>query len=234
MKVKLIDQKGSVIGDHNIEKEIANYPINDQLIHQNVVAFLANQRQGTHKTKTRAEVRGGGRKPHAQKGTGRARAGSIRSPIWRGGGVVFGPQPRSYRKNLNKKMKTGALLSTIAYKLNEKKLYVLKDFNESNKFAKTKDAENLLKSLNLAKHCLLVLDGADLQSLKSTNNISNITTLSSDLINAPAIARSEHMIITEKGLNNLIEKRLKSKFEKTVKATTAPKRKIIDKGENNA
>jgi len=233
MKVKLIDQKGSVIGDHNIQKEIANYPINDQLIHQNVVTFLANQRQGTHKTKSRSEVRGGGRKPFAQKGTGRARAGSTRSPIWRGGGIVFGPQPRSYRKNLNKKMKTGALLSTIAYKLNEKKFFVLKDFSDSGKFSKTKDAENLLKSLKLVKHCLLVLDGADTQSLKSTNNISNITTLSSDLINAPAIARSEHMIITEKGLNNLIENRLKSKLKKVVKTTTT-KKKATDKGENNA
>ena len=216
MKVKLIDHKGSVIGDHNINKEIVNHPINEQLVHQSIVTFQANQRQGTHKTKSRSEVRGGGRKPFSQKGTGRARAGSTRSPIWRGGGIVFGPQPRSYRKNLNKKMKTGALLSTLAFKLSEKKLIVLQDFNDTNKFSKTKDAKNLLDSLNVAKHSLLVLDGADNQSIRSTNNIDNITTLSSDLINASAVARSEYMIITKKGITNLIQNRLKLETKKEV------------------
>ncbi len=217
MKVKLIDHKGSVIGDHNINKEIVNHPINEQLVHQSIVTFQANQRQGTHKTKSRSEVRGGGRKPFSQKGTGRARAGTTRSPIWRGGGIVFGPQPRSYRKNLNKKMKTGALLSTLAFKLSEKKLIVLQDFNDTNKFSKTKDAKNLLDSLNVAKHSLLVLDGADNQSIRSTNNIDNITTLSSDLINASAVARSEYMIITKKGITNLIQNRLKLETKKEVK-----------------
>tara|TARA_B100000530_G_C15915587_1_gene471099 strand:+ start:47 stop:742 length:696 start_codon:yes stop_codon:yes gene_type:complete len=216
MKVKLIDHKGSVIGDHNINKEIVNHPINEQLVHQSIVTFQANQRQGTHKTKSRSEVRGGGRKPFSQKGTGRARAGTTRSPIWRGGGIVFGPQPRSYRKNLNKKMKTGALLSTLAFKLSEKKLIVLQDFNDTNKFSKTKDAKNLLDSLNVAKHSLLVLDGADNQSIRSTNNIDNITTLSSDLINASAVARSEYMIITKKGITNLIQNRLKLETKKEV------------------
>jgi len=216
MKVKLIDHKGSVIGDHNINKEIVNHPINEQLVHQSIVTFQANQRQGTHKTKSRSEVRGGGRKPFSQKGTGRARAGTSRSPIWRGGGIVFGPQPRSYRKNLNKKMKTGALLSTLAFKLSEKKLIVLQDFNDTNKFSKTKDAKNLLDSLNVAKHSLLVLDGADNQSIRSTNNIDNITTLSSDLINASAVARSEYMIITKKGITNLIQNRLKLETKKEV------------------
>tara|TARA_B100001142_G_scaffold15189_1_gene14342 strand:- start:2527 stop:3228 length:702 start_codon:yes stop_codon:yes gene_type:complete len=218
MKVKLIDHKGSVIGDHNINKELVNHPINEQLVHQSIVTFQANQRQGTHKTKSRSEVRGGGRKPFSQKGTGRARAGTSRSPIWRGGGIVFGPQPRSYRKNLNKKMKTGALLSTLAFKLSEKKLFVLQDFNDTNKFSKTKDAKNLLDSLNLAKHSLLVLDGADNQSIRSTNNIDNITTLSSDLINASAVARSEYMIITKKGITNLIQNRLKLEIKKEVKS----------------
>ena len=218
MKVKLIDHKGSVIGDHNINKEIVNHPINEQLVHQSIVTFQANQRQGTHKTKSRSEVRGGGRKPFSQKGTGRARAVTTRSPIWRGGGIVFGPQPRSYRKNLNKKMKTGALLSTLAFKLSEKKLIVLQDFNDTNKFSKTKDAKNLLDSLNVAKHSLLVLDGADNQSIRSTNNIDNITTLSSDLINASAVARSEYMIITKKGITNLIQNRLKLETKKEVKS----------------
>jgi large subunit ribosomal protein L4 len=225
MKVKLIDHKGIIVGDHNIDNSISSYPLNLPLIHQNVVAFHANQRQGTHKTKTRAEVRGGGRKPHAQKGTGRARSGSIRNPINRGGGITFGPSPRSYRKGLNKKMKLNALLSTIAYKINEKKLFVLKDFTNSKKFNKTKDALNLLNGLKLDKHSLLILDGADKKSILSTSNIPNTSSLSSDLINAPAIARSEYIIITEKGLNNLIEKRLNKKLNikisKTNKQTKA-------------
>ena len=223
MKVKVIDHKGAIVGDHNIDNSISSYPLNLPLIHQNVVAFNANQRQGTHKTKTRSEVRGGGRKPFAQKGTGRARSGSIRNPINRGGGIIFGPTPRSYTKSLNKKMKLNALLSTIAYKINEKKLFVLKDFTNTKKFNKTKDAINLLNVLKLEKHSLLILDGADKQSIQSTANIPNISSLSSDLINAPAIARSEYIIITEKGLTNLIEtrlnKKLKIKINKTSKST---------------
>ena len=115
-------------------------------------------------------------------------------------------------------MKTGALLSTLAFKLSEKKLIVLQDFNDTNKFSKTKDAKNLLDSLNLAKHSLLVLDGADNQSIRSTNNLDNITALSSDLINASAVARSEYVIITEKGINNLIQNRLKLETKKQVKS----------------
>ena len=115
-------------------------------------------------------------------------------------------------------MKIGALLSTLAFKLSEKKLFVLQDFSDTNKFNKTKDAKNLLSSLNVAKHSLLVLDGADTQSIRSTNNIDNITTLSSDLINASAVARSEYMIITEKGISNLIDNRLKSSIKKQVKS----------------
>ena len=225
MKVKLIDHKGTIVGDHNIHNSISSYPLNLQLIHQNVVAFLANQRQGTHKTKTRSEVRGGGRKPFPQKGTGRARSGSIRNPINRGGGITFGPSPRSYRKGLNKKMKLNALLSTFAYKINEKKLFVLKDFTNSKKFNKTKDTLNLLNSLKLNKHSLLILDGADKHSIQTTNNIPNIRSLSSDLINAPAIARSEYIIITEKGLNNLIEKRLNKKLNIRISKTKQTKSK---------
>ena len=115
-------------------------------------------------------------------------------------------------------MKTGALLSTLEFKLSEKKLFVLQDFNDTNKFSKTKDAKNLLDSLNVAKHSLLVLDGADNQSIRSTNNIDNITTLSSDLINASAVARSEYMIITKKRITNLIQNRLKLETEKEVKS----------------
>ena len=106
----------------------------------------------------------------------------------------------------------------MAFKLSEKKLIVLQDFNDTNKFSKTKDAKNLLDSLNVAKHSLLVLDGADNQSIRSTNNIDNITTLSSDLINASAVARSEYMIITKKGITNLIQNRLKLETKKEVKS----------------
>ena len=216
MKVDLYKQSGEKSGTLDLPKEIFEIPFNEELIHQALVRQLANKRVAIAHTKTRAEVRGGGRKPFRQKGTGNARQGTIRSPLMKGGGIVFGPQPRSYRKNLNKKMKTGALLSTLAFKLSEKKLFVLQDFNDTNKFSKTKDAKILLDSLNVAKHSLLVLDGADNQSIRSTNNIDNITTLSSDLINASAVARSEYMIITKKGITNLIQNRLKLETKKEV------------------
>ena len=123
-------------------------------------------------------------------------------------------------------MKLNALLSTIAYKINQKKLFVLKDFTNTKKFDKTKDTINLLNVLKLEKHSLLVLDGADKQSIQSTANIPNIRSLSSDLINAPAIARSEYIIITEKGLTNLIENRLNKKLKiKTSKAKKPTKTK---------
>ena len=123
-------------------------------------------------------------------------------------------------------MKLNALLSTIANKINQKKLFVLKDFTNTKKFDKTKDTINLLNVLKLEKHSLLVLDGADKQSIQSTTNIPNIRSLSSDLINAPAIARSEYIIITEKGLTNLIENRLNKKLKiKTSKAKKSTKTK---------
>ena len=125
MKVQVLDQSGNPVREMDLPEEVFSYPVKDHLIYEAVVNYLANQRQGTACTKTRGEVSGGGRKPWRQKGTGRARAGSIRSPLWRHGGTVFGPKPRDYSYSIPRKAKKNALKSALATKLAEKQLLVV-------------------------------------------------------------------------------------------------------------
>ncbi len=138
-KIKVLSQSGKGISEINAPKEIFAYPVKEHLLYEVVVNYRANQRQGSASTKTRSEVRGGGRKPWRQKGTGRARAGSIRSPLWRKGGTTFGPKPRSYYYSLPKKAKRNALKSALSMKFAEKQILVLKaldfkavDYNQVN------------------------------------------------------------------------------------------------------
>ena len=146
-KVQVLNTSGKKVSEMSVPKEIFAYPVKEHLLYEAVVSFRANQRQGTASTKTRAEVKGGGRKPWRQKGTGRARAGSIRSPIWRKGGVTFGPKPRSYYYSLPKKAKRNALRSVLSMKLAEKQLLILKTLEL--KEPKTKDGAKLLEALKL-------------------------------------------------------------------------------------
>jgi large subunit ribosomal protein L4 len=157
VKAKVIDGTGKSTGDKALPEELFGGEINVGLMHQVVTAQLAAARSGTASTKTRSEVRGGGSKPWRQKGTGRARHGSSRSPIWVGGGVVFGPHPRDYTQRLPKKMRKAALRSALADKANAGQVFILDGFSET----KTKAAAEALKSAGIEGKVLLVLDPAD-------------------------------------------------------------------------
>ena len=151
----VIDATGKTTGQRELPDELFGGEVNTSLMHQAVTTQLAAARSGTSSTKTRSEVRGGGAKPWRQKGTGRARHGSIRSPIWRGGGVVFGPHPRSYKKRLPKKMRKAALRSALASKAGEGRVFVLDGFDE----IKTKAAAAALKGAEINGRTLIVLQG---------------------------------------------------------------------------
>ena len=153
----VIDATGSSKGNQDLPEELFGGEVNVPLMHQVVVAEMAEARSGTASTKTRSEVRGGGKKPWRQKGTGRARHGSSRSPIWVGGGVVWGPKPRSYSVKVNKKMRTAALRSALADKVGGKGIWVLDGFTET----KTKAAAAALSSAGIEGRILVVLDPDD-------------------------------------------------------------------------
>ena len=170
LKAKVIDGAGKSTGDRELPEEIFGGNINVPLMHQVVTAQLAEARSGTASTKTRSEVRGGGKKPWRQKGTGRARHGSSRSPIWVGGGVVFGPHPRSYSKKVNKKMRAAALRSALAAKAGDGRIWVLDGFTET----KTKAAAAALKAAGIEGRVLLVLDPQDENSSVVDRSFRNL------------------------------------------------------------
>lgn len=154
LKAKVIDGAGKSTGDRALPQQLFGGEVNATLMHQVVTAQLAEARSGTASTKKRAEVRGGGAKPWRQKGTGRARHGSTRSPIWTGGGVVFGPKPRSYAMKVNKKMRTAALRSALADKAQAQQIWILDGFTET----KTKAAAAALEAAGIEGRVLVVLD----------------------------------------------------------------------------
>lgn len=170
LKAKVIDGAGKSTGDRELPEEIFGGNINVPLMHQVVTAQLAEARSGTASTKTRSEVRGGGKKPWRQKGTGRARHGSSRSPIWVGGDVVFGPHPRSYSKKVNKKMRAAALRSALAAKAGDGRIWVLDGFTET----KTKAAAAALKAAGIEGRVLLVLDPQDESSSVVDRSFRNL------------------------------------------------------------
>ena len=175
---------------------------NQEVVHMAVVQYLANQRQGTQSAKTRAEVRGGGRKPWRQKGTGRARQGSIRSPQWKGGGVVFAPKPRDYSFKLNKKVKRLALKSVLSQKVLDEKLIVLDEI----KFdaIKTKQMAVVLSNLNLGK-TLLVMDGENKNVVLSARNIPTMKTAGVNSINVYDILKYDAFVVTKEAVEKMQE-----------------------------
>lgn len=157
-KVQVVNMQGSPVGELELDEYVFGIEPNTHVMHSAVVSQLASLRRGTHSTLLRGEVRGGGRKPWRQKGTGRARAGSIRSPLWRGGAVLFGPKPRDYGFSLPKKVRRLALRSALSSKVVEQQLIVLEDLNLNE--AKTREMVKVLKALNVNKKALIVTDEA--------------------------------------------------------------------------
>lgn len=200
--VKVLNMSGSEAGSVELNENIFGVEVNEHVMHQAVVQYLANQRQGTKSAKTRAEVRGGGRKPWRQKGTGRARQGSIRSPQWTGGGVVFAPKPRDFSFKLNKKVKRLALKSALTTKVNNEKFVVVDELKLNE--IKTKEMKKVLDSLNVNKG-LVVLEENNKNVLLSTRNIPNVKTAGVNTINVYDILKYESFVITKEALAKIEE-----------------------------
>lgn len=192
--VKVFNMSGSEVGSIDLNDNIFAVEVNEHVMHQAVVQYLANQRQGTQSAKTRAEVRGGGRKPWRQKGTGRARQGSIRAPQWTGGGVVFAPKPRDYSFKLNKKVKRLALKSALSSKVNDNKFVVIDEL----KFEaiKTKEMANVLKNVNVNK-ALIVVEDDNNNAVISARNIPTVKTASVSTINVYDILKYDSLVVTK-------------------------------------
>ena len=194
-KVALYSTTGEQVGEMLLADSVFAVEVNEAAMHQAVLTYLANRRIGSAATKTRTEVRGGGRKPWKQKGTGRARHGSIRSPIWKGGGVVFGPHPRSYRMSLPKKVRRLALKSSLTCKINSGSLLVLESL--AMEAPKTREMAGVFKNLKTGRKVLLVLDTPQENVIKSVRNIPGVKTLNAWQLNVYDILNSENLVLTK-------------------------------------
>jgi len=202
-KLSVLNIKGEEVSKIELNKEIWGIEPNDAVLYDAITLALNSLRQGTHDTKTRSEVSGGGKKPWRQKGTGRARQGSTRAPHWRHGGIVFGPHPRSYSKKMNRKERRLALLSALSYKNIDKELIVVDNFNlESNK---TASAINAFKALKVEGKTLLVVDEITENTLLATRNLANVILLQADEINVLDIISADNMIVTENAVKRIEE-----------------------------
>lgn len=204
-KIEILNLNGDKVKDGKLNDNIWGIVPNDAVLHNAIVLNMANMRQGTASTKTRSEVRGGGRKPWRQKGTGNARQGSIRATQWRGGGIVFGPNPnRNYTKKMNKKERRLALLSALSYKVSDKELIVI----DSLEFAtsKTKEMVNLLTNLKIENNKVLVVVNELTENVcLSARNLANVKVVTYEEVNAFDVVSADNMLITSDALNKLEE-----------------------------
>ncbi|MDR2939802.1 MAG: 50S ribosomal protein L4 [Clostridiales bacterium] len=202
VSVKVVSKDGSETGSLELDENIFNIEVKENLVHMAVVQYLANQRQGTQSAKTRAEVRGGGRKPWRQKGTGRARQGSTRSPQWTGGGVVFAPKPRDYSFKLNKKVKRIALKSVLTQKVRDSKLIIVDDLKLN--AVKTKEAVTVLKNIDAGK-ALIVIGDNDTNAYLSFRNIPTVKTAAVNTINVYDILLFDKLVLSKESVMKIQE-----------------------------
>ena len=200
--VAVYNMEGNEVGTIELNDAVFGVEVNEHLIHLAVVRQLANKRQGTQKAKTRSEVRGGGRKPWRQKGTGHARQGSTRSPQWTGGGVVFAPKPRDYSIKLNKKERRLAIKSALTTKVNESKLIVLDSFELDE--IKTKKFVAVMNNLK-AEKALVVLNEKNDNVIKSANNVPTVKTALTNTINVYDILKYDTLVLTQDAVATIQE-----------------------------
>ncbi|MFL8951164.1 50S ribosomal protein L4 [Helcococcus kunzii] len=193
--VNVLDIKGNSVGNIDLPESLFGSEINEPVVYEVVKNQLANKRQGTQSAKTRAEVRGGGKKPWRQKGTGRARQGSIRSPQWRGGGTVFAPKPRNYSYTVPKKVRRLALKSLLTSKVVEEEIIVLNELNLSE--ISTKEAKTILGAINADKTAYVVIDEANENIYKSFRNIDGVEVVVVNNMNVYDLIKHNSLIITE-------------------------------------
>ena len=202
-KISVLNIKGEKVSDLQLNAEVWGIVPNDAVLYDAITLARNSMRQGTHDTKTRAEVSGGGRKPWRQKGTGRARQGSTRAPHWYHGGVVFGPHPRSYDKKMNRKERRLALKSALSYKNIESELIVVDSFNLET--SKTKDAIKVLENLKVSKKTLIVVEELNENIILATRNLENVILLQADEINVLDIVSADNMIVTTDAVKRIEE-----------------------------
>ncbi len=203
MEMKVVNATGKKVGTIELNSAVFEQEYNEALIHQVVVAQLANKRQGTKSTLTRAEVRGGGIKPWRQKGTGRARQGSIRAPQWIKGGVVFAPKPRDFGQKINQKMKVAALKSALSAKVRDNEMTIINEVKAEN--GKTKEIAAILKNLKMDKRVLLVVSEHDELVIRACRNIENVTLINASLINVYDVVSNANCIMTKDAVKKIEE-----------------------------
>lgn len=205
MKIKVLNKDGSDSGRQvEFDDSLFGMEPKDSLIYEDVRSYLANQRKGTASTKGRSEVRGGGRKAYRQKGTGMARRGSIRSPLLKGGGTVFGPKPRKYTVKLTKKMKRQARLSALIYKLNDNAVKVIEDFDFET--PKTKSAADILQAVEAdGKKVLLLTSGTKPMVYKSCNNLQKVDVLEASNSSTYKLLNADVILMQESSVKDLVE-----------------------------
>ena len=202
MEIPVYSKAGEKIDNLQLDDKKFGGPIRNKLLRDAVTMYEANKRQGTASTKTRGEVAGGGRKPWVQKHTGRARAGSIRSPLWKGGGVSFGPRPRDYSYAIPKKARKLALYTALSAKVRDNELVVIDDLNFD--IPKTKQMVGILKALNIDNSsCLIVIPKANETVWKSARNIPSVKIMTSTELNAYEILRPKKVLLTKEALSSI-------------------------------
>ncbi len=202
IKIDVYNLKGKVTGNVSLPEEIFGLESNNDLVHQVYVAQSANRRSGTSHTKTRGDKRGGGKKPWKQKGTGNARTGSIRNPIWKGGGTIFGPsKDMNFTKTVNAKMRRKALLITLSEKAKSDKIKVVESLNLEEK--KTKFFVEMVKGLNLNKSALLGFGKEEKNSYRAARNIEKVRTLEVEQLNVFDLMNSEYLVISQDSIEQI-------------------------------
>ena len=204
MELAIVDTKNKKVGSLEVSEEVFGVDVNEHILHEVVVMQLANKRRGTSSTKIRDEVRGGGKKPWKQKGTGRARAGSSRSPIWRGGGVTFGPKPRDYSYKVPKKVRKIALKSALSYKVKNNDIVVLDKFESE--FSKTKEVALLLKDLKILNKALFLIEQENKNLQLAARNLPNARVLNLAGLNVYDLLYSSKLILTQSTISKIEER----------------------------
>ena len=203
MELPVLNTRGNAVDTIEVDEAVFDAPMNQTLVHQAMVIYQLNQRQGTHSTRTRAEVSGGGRKPWIQKHTGRARQGSIRSPQWRHGGIAFGPKPRDYRKALPRAMRRKALQCVLSEKVRGGRLICVDSLDSLD--GKTKSMKQVLENLNISGSVLVVTEEAQQSVARAGGNLKQVWTLPSDLVNANDVLKRQTVLITVGAIHRIAE-----------------------------
>jgi large subunit ribosomal protein L4 len=202
-KIDVVNTEGKKVKELTLNDKVFGIKPNENVVHSSIVNYLANQRQGTQSTKTRAEVRGGGKKPWRQKGTGRARQGSIRAPQWIKGGIALGPKPRTYSYKINKKERDLAVKSALSSKVLEKQLTVVDVLKL--KEIKTAEVAKILNNLKLEGKTLIVVAAPDVNVMKSARNIYGVKALTVDTLNVYDLIRCPNLLLTEEAVKKIEE-----------------------------